>query len=249
MQSSIDLRQLADSRWEWTLYTTADGAKILGVMFTVGPYKIDIERFFALPEQRRPDDPGDIAARIRREYPNTSYVEIPRAEIRKHSRSAGTTDGAPGLNPRARTAFADKVQAIIGPSLSRRGFTFDQVLELDEGGRTGFAAFFHNTVCKVQVYWSARAQELNCMIAAQDAPNVHGLYDTSAQWHYLNDYAARPDIPLEQLVEHVRSGEAHFKNHDAWLPWLATRIDEYYESAVAGIQGQLKLESGDHERQ
>ncbi|OKH73289.1 hypothetical protein EB72_19355 [Mycobacterium sp. SWH-M1] len=248
MQISIDLRQLADSPWDWTLYTTADGAKILGVMFTVGPYKIDIERFFALPERRRPDDPGDIAAHIRREYPNTSYVEIPKGDVRKHSRSAGTTNEAPGLNAAARTAFADKVQEIVGPSLSRRGFTFDQVAEVDEGGRAGFAAFFQNTVYKVQVYWSGRARELNCMIAAHDAPYVHGLYDASAQWHYLNDYAARPDIPLEQLVEHVRSDEAHFKNDDAWLAWLATRIDEYYESAVAGIRGEMDLEGRDHER-
>lgn len=105
MQSSIDLRQLADSPWEWTLYTTADGAKILGAMFTVGPYKLDIERFFALPVQRRPDEPGDVAARIRREYPNTSYVEIPRAEVQRRSRSAGTTGRAPDLNADALTSW------------------------------------------------------------------------------------------------------------------------------------------------
>ncbi|MCG7594659.1 hypothetical protein [Mycobacterium sp. PSTR-4-N] len=109
--------------------------------------------------------------------------------------------------------------------------------------------FFQNKVCKVQVYWSARERELNCMIADRDAPCVHGLYDKSARWHHLNDFVARPDIPLEQLVGRVRSDEAHFKDHDAWLAWLATRIDEYYESAVVGIQGRLNLESGDHERQ
>lgn len=248
MESPIDLRQLANSPWDWVLYATADGVKVLGVMFTVGPYKIDIERFFALPEKRGVDDPDDIAARIRREYPNISYVEIPRATVRRDSLRAGTTVGETGPDADARTAFADKVQAIIGPSLSRRGFTFDHVLAVDEGGRAGFAAFFQNTICLVQVYWSARAHDLNCMIAAPGAPYVHGLYDRSAQWRYLNTFVARPDIPPEQLIDRVRSDEAHFKNHDGWLVWLATRVDEYYESAVAGIQGEVNLEGRDHER-
>lgn len=138
-------------------------------------------------------------------------------------------------------AFAERVKAIVGPSLSARGFTFDRFLSVDEGGRNGFAAFFRNTVCMVQVYWSARARELNCMIASLDAPYVHGLYDTSAQWHYLNAFDAQPDVPVEQLIERLRSDREHFKEHDAWLAWLATRVDDYYESALTGIKGQQPL--------
>lgn len=245
MQSRIEVRQLAGSAWDWALYTTVDGANVLGVMFSVGPYKVDIERFFAMPEHCRTDDPAEIAARIRREYPRTSYVEIPRANIQTCSANTGATAGESDLRTSASTTFADKVKTIIGPSLTRRGFTFDRVLEMDEGGRIGFAAFFRNTICKVQVYWSARERELNCMIAAHSAPYVHGLYDKSAQWHYLNESVS--EIPLEELVEQTRSDKALFKNRDTWLTWLAARIDEYYESAVAGIQGETDLNGDAHE--
>ena len=99
------------------------------------------------------------------------------------------------------------------------------------------------TSIRIQVYWSARERELNCMIAVHSAPYVHGLYDKSAQWHYLNESVS--EIPLEELVEQTRSDKALFKNRDTWLTWLAARIDEYYESAVAGIQGETDL-NGDH---
>lgn len=78
----IELTQLADSAWDWTLYSASDGSKVLRVMFSEGPYKVDVGHFFALAEQRRPDDPAEIAACIRHEYPSTSYAEIPVTDVR-----------------------------------------------------------------------------------------------------------------------------------------------------------------------
>ncbi|WP_111511630.1 hypothetical protein [Mycobacterium kyogaense] len=138
----------------------------------------------------------------------------------------------------ATSTFADQVKAIVGRSLSRRGFTFDRAITVDEDGRNAAAVFFRNRDCLIQIYWSQRAGELNCMIAPPDAAYEHGLYDRSAKWRYLNEFVARPDFPLEQLTELLEADKVHFQNQDTWLTWLGTRIDDYYDSALAGIKGR-----------
>ena len=135
-----------------------------------------------------------------------------------------------------KTDFAANVQTIVGPTLAHRGFTLDEIKATDEGGRTGVAVFYRNQVCKLQVYWSAREREINCMMAPLDAPNEHGLYDNSRNWHYLNDFVPVPDLPLEELVKQLRAERSNFESETKWLAWIAIRIDRFYESALAGIR-------------
>jgi len=107
---------------------------------------------------------------------------------------------------------------------------------VDEGGRTGTVVFFRNEVCRLQIYWSSREHEINCMIGPLDAPDVHGLYDKSNTWHYLNDFVPVPKVPLEELVKQLRDERRNFQSREKWLAWIASRIDRYYESALAGLQ-------------
>jgi hypothetical protein len=137
----------------------------------------------------------------------------------------------------AQTDFATKVQAIVAPSIAPRGFVLQQVRDFDEGGRRGTALFFVNNACKLQIYWSAREREINCMMAPLSARNVHGLYDKSGMWHYLNDFVPKPDIPLEELVRQLRAERANFETQEKWLTWITARIDQFYDSALAGIRG------------
>lgn len=134
------------------------------------------------------------------------------------------------------SSFVDDVVSIVGPKLLRRGFVVDEVdQEVDEGGRKGAVVYFRGSACKLQVYWSAREREINCMIAPLDAPNEHGLYNRSERWHYLNDFVPTPDIPLEELVKRLRAERKNFENQTTWLQWISDRIDEYYDSALKGI--------------
>ncbi|KMO79425.1 hypothetical protein [Mycolicibacterium obuense] len=87
--NSIELTKLADSPWEWTLYEASDGSFVLRVMFSEGPYKIDVGRYFLMQGGLRPDDPADIAARIKRDYPTVDFTEISKSTV------AHTVDGGP----------------------------------------------------------------------------------------------------------------------------------------------------------
>lgn len=133
-------------------------------------------------------------------------------------------------------SFVDDVVSIIGPNLLRRGFVVDEIdQDVDEGGRRGAVVYFRGPDCKLQVYWSAREREINCMVGPLEAPNEHGLYNRSEQWHYLNDFVPTPDIPLEELVKRLRSERKNFENQTTWLQWISERIDRYYDSALKGI--------------
>jgi hypothetical protein len=135
--------------------------------------------------------------------------------------------------------FSEKVANIVGPLLSSLGFTLDAVDDdVDEGGRRGSVVYYRADDCKIQIYWSPRAGEINCMIAPIDAPNEPGLYDRSGKWHYLNEFVEKPNLPLEELVKMLRSEKANFETTDKWLQWLRDRIQRYFGAAHSGI---LKL--------
>lgn len=75
------------------------------------------------------------------------------------------------------------------------GFALDCIDDdVDEGGRSGHVVYFRSEDCKLQIYWSSREFEINAMIAPLSAPNVHGLYDTSSKWHYLNEFVKHPNF-------------------------------------------------------
>lgn len=135
--------------------------------------------------------------------------------------------------------FPEQAKLIVGPVLQNLGFTLEEVDDaVDEGGRRGAVLYYRRPDCKIQIYWSAREHEINCMIGPLEAPNEHGLYNRSGKWHYLNDFTPTPQIPLEDLVHQLRSERSNFESHTKWLKWLAQRVEDYYEDAYSGI---LKL--------
>ncbi|WP_457125856.1 hypothetical protein [Mycobacteroides abscessus] len=132
--------------------------------------------------------------------------------------------------------FVDNVQRIIGPLLTNLGFELDGIDEnVDEGGRSGIAIYYKSKDCKLQVYWSSREGEINCMIGPIWAANEHGLYDKTGEWHYLNDFTKPPDLPLEDLVAILRAERENFKTETGWLEWLRNRISQYFDAAHAGV--------------
>ncbi|WP_407688496.1 hypothetical protein [Mycobacterium sp. HUMS_1102779] len=132
--------------------------------------------------------------------------------------------------------FPEKVQSIIGPLLSSLGFQLDEIdNNVDEGGRRGSVVYYRSADCRLQVYWSAREYEVNAMIASLDAPNEHGLYNRSSKWHYLNEFAETPDLPLEELVQVLKAERGNFESDTKWLEWLRGRIEKYYSVARDGV--------------
>lgn len=132
--------------------------------------------------------------------------------------------------------FSNKVEIIIGPLLDSLGFELDGIdNHVDEGGRLGAVVYYRSNDCKIQIYWSGREFEINAMIAPLSAPNEHGLYNRSSQWHYLNEFIKNPDLPLEQLVQVLKSERANFDSDTKWLGWLKGRIAQYFEPAHAGV--------------
>lgn len=132
--------------------------------------------------------------------------------------------------------FPQKVERIVGPLLAQLGFTLEAVDDdVDEGGRPGSVLYYTSPECKLQIYWSTRAGEINCMVAPVDAPDQPGLYDRSGKWHYFNAFVDKPDVPLEELVKMLRADEAHFKTQDSWLEWWRDRIGKHIDAARAGI--------------
>ena len=134
------------------------------------------------------------------------------------------------------SGFSTKVTTIVGPVLSRLGFVLEAVDDdVDEGGRQGSVVYFSSVDCRIQLYWSPRGGEINCMIAPMNAPNVPGLYDTSGKWRFWNEFVERPSVPLEELVELLRSEKVNFETDESWLRWWAERIQRFYSAAHAGI--------------
>lgn len=135
------------------------------------------------------------------------------------------------------SGFSDQVREIIEPYLSSIGFDLDAIdNNVDEGGRRGTAVFYRGEDCKIQVYYSSREGEINAMIGPLDAPNEHGLYNQSRKWHYFNDFADEPKLPLEELVRNLRDERANFESTPKWLEWIKReRIQRYFDSARAEI--------------
>jgi hypothetical protein len=133
--------------------------------------------------------------------------------------------------------FPQEVQRIVGPLLSSIGFVVDSIdNDVDEGGRTGSVVFYRSEDCKIQIYYSSREREINAMIGPLDAPNEHGLYTRSREWHYFNDFSDEAKLPLEELVQKLRSERANFETTPKWLEWIKReRIARYFDAAHAAI--------------
>ncbi|WP_197380557.1 hypothetical protein [Mycolicibacterium mengxianglii] len=122
--------------------------------------------------------------------------------------------------------------------MAELGFALEEVDDrVDEGGRNGVAVFYRGSDCKLQIYFSTRAGEINCMIASSDAPNEHGLYGKARNWRYLTEFVPRPDLPLEELVSLMRDQRENFATSTTWLTWLREQIANNFEVARTGILG------------
>lgn len=132
--------------------------------------------------------------------------------------------------------FSANVNRIIGPLLSELGFVLDSVDDIDEEGRRGSVVYYESEDCKLQIYWSPRAGEINCMIAPLTAPNAPGLYDRSEKWHYLDEFIDKPNVPLEQLVKLLRAERAYFETEESRLAWLEGRIENNIGTARIRIR-------------
>ena len=130
-------------------------------------------------------------------------------------------------------SFPEQVQSIVGPLLSKLGFTLDFVDDaVDEGGRTGSVVYYRSDDLKMQVYESSRNGSVNCMIAPITAHNTFGPLDRSYKWQHPASFSPAPDVPLEELVKSVRY-EA--KSTTESLEWVRNQIGEHYLSARACI--------------
>jgi hypothetical protein len=74
------------SPWEFTLYSSEDGSRVMKVMFSEGEFKVDVGRYFLISEDRDIADSSIdqlkvLADRIRSTYPESGYTEIKKADI------------------------------------------------------------------------------------------------------------------------------------------------------------------------
>jgi hypothetical protein len=127
--------------------------------------------------------------------------------------------------------FYTDVEATLGPLLQEMGFVMDMVDDgPDEGGIARNIVYYRSTDCKLQIYYSSREGEINCMIAPLDALNKFGL--NSKKWHFISRFSKRPDIPLQ---EQLQIALAEVQSYENRLDWVKDRIIRHYEDAHAAI--------------
>jgi hypothetical protein len=126
--------------------------------------------------------------------------------------------------------YAD-VEARVGPLLEELGFVMDELDDSpDEGGIERNIVYYRSRDCRLQIYYSAREGEINCMIAPLDAPNRFGL--TTEKWHYISRFSKRADLPPQ---ERLRIALAEVQAYENRLDWVRDRIVKHYDAAHKGI--------------
>ena len=129
------------------------------------------------------------------------------------------------------SGFYADVDATVGPLLENLGFVVDEVDDKpDKGGIPRNIVYYRSDCCRLQIYYSGREGEINCMIAPLDAPNEFGL--TGEKWYYISYFSKRPDLPPK---ERLRLAIAEVQAYDNRLDWVKDRITKHYETACAGI--------------
>lgn len=126
--------------------------------------------------------------------------------------------------------FSDDVQLTVGPVLAQLGFKLDHVDSSPERGARRVIVYYRSDDCKIQIYWSEREGEVNCMIAPLDAANSFGL--RTQKWQYLTRFAKRPDIPFNDLLQLVR---AEYRSYDNPVAWVRDQLIRHYQVAHAKI--------------
>ncbi|BBY17209.1 hypothetical protein [Mycolicibacterium litorale] len=81
----MQLSKIAMSPWDFTLYATENGSRVLKVMFSDGDYKVDIGRFFLIDSLAWGADDieqlKNLAAQIRADYPDVSFPVLDKADL------------------------------------------------------------------------------------------------------------------------------------------------------------------------
>jgi hypothetical protein len=126
--------------------------------------------------------------------------------------------------------YAD-VKARVEPLLQTMGFVLDEVDDNpDEGGIARNIVYYRSSDCKLQIYYSSREGEINCMIAPLDASNEFGL--NGDKWYFISYFSKRPDLSPQ---ERLRQALAEVEAYDNRLDWVRDRIVKHYEAAHAAI--------------
>ncbi|WP_066901756.1 hypothetical protein [Mycolicibacterium houstonense] len=81
----MELKRIAMSPWDFTLYESNDDALVLKVMFSEGEVKSDIGRYFIVDSFDRScrhiEELRALAARIRADYPNVPFPQVDKASL------------------------------------------------------------------------------------------------------------------------------------------------------------------------
>lgn len=82
----MHLKKIAMNPWDFTLYSTEDGSRIMKVMFSEGEYKVDVERYFVVARSQNevsesPDELKLLANSIRTAYPDVAYPEVKKSDV------------------------------------------------------------------------------------------------------------------------------------------------------------------------
>jgi hypothetical protein len=126
--------------------------------------------------------------------------------------------------------FFAGVQSIVEPLLAELGFRLEECDDDVDGGRSGdCVVYFRSNDCKIQLYDSPQAGEINCMIAPLNASNTFGPYDRSGEWQYLIRFAIRQGVPLEDIM--IDKLTVDFPTTDQLLKSVRDRIEKYFPVA------------------
>lgn len=83
------VRRIATSRWNYTLFESAEGSMILKVMFSEGTYKVDVARYFVIDSLALGSFDESVltavAESIRTNYPDTDLPEIAGSAVTETS--------------------------------------------------------------------------------------------------------------------------------------------------------------------
>ncbi len=134
--------------------------------------------------------------------------------------------------------YAD-VKARVEPLLQTMGFVLDEVDDNpDEGGIARNIVYYRSRDCKMQIYYSSREGEINCMIAPLDAANEFGL--NGDKWYFISYFSKRLDLTPQ---ERLRQALAEVEAYDNRLDWVRDRIVKHYEAAHAAILKKYQPDS------
>jgi hypothetical protein len=132
-----------------------------------------------------------------------------------------------------RSEFPAAVQALVGPVLLAKGLVLDEIEDgPGDAGRYLSVVYYRGVDCRIQVYWSSREGETNCMIAPLSAPNEFGLRSPSKLWQFLGRFAERSDLPLPELA---RAARVEFERHETPLHWVKSLVENHFDAARASI--------------